>query len=69
MVRPDQGHSGKWTDKYLAEKKIEQRLQITLRGAFVGSPTPLQDIPKRSGESRTKRADNTARKTKSKRAR
>jgi len=29
-----------------------RRLQSVLRGAFAGSPTPLKDIPKRSGESR-----------------
>jgi hypothetical protein len=30
----------------------EKRLQKILRGAFSGSPTPLKNIPTRSGESR-----------------
>jgi hypothetical protein len=42
--------------KYLDEKKgaedTEQRLQKILQGAFSGPPTPLKDIPTRSGESR-----------------
>lgn len=32
-----------------------QRLRAVLRGAFEGPPTPLKDIPKRSGESRAVR--------------
>jgi hypothetical protein len=38
-------------DKY-DTKETEQRLQKALQGAFSGSPTPLKDIPTRSGESR-----------------
>jgi hypothetical protein len=30
----------------------KRRLQSILRGAFKGPPTPLKDIPKKSGESR-----------------
>jgi hypothetical protein len=30
----------------------KERLQSISRGAFSGAPTPLKDIPKRSGESR-----------------
>jgi hypothetical protein len=33
-------------------KETEQRLQKILQGAFSGPPTPLKDIPTRSGESR-----------------
>ena len=33
----------------------DQRLGKILRGAFDGPPTPLKDIPKRSGESRAVR--------------
>ena len=38
-------------DKYTAEE-IQQRLKKTLEGAFSGPPTPLKDIPTRTGESR-----------------
>jgi hypothetical protein len=37
------------------KKKIhatKQRLQAILKGAFAGPPTPLKDIPTKSGESR-----------------
>jgi hypothetical protein len=34
------------------KEKTEQRLKAALRGAFSGPPTPLKDIPKKSGESR-----------------
>jgi hypothetical protein len=34
------------------DEETEQRLQKLLQGAFNGPPTPLKDIPKRSGESR-----------------
>lgn len=33
-------------------KEISQRMEAIFRGAFAGPPTPLKDIPKRSGESR-----------------
>jgi hypothetical protein len=38
-------------DQYSAEE-TEQRLQKILQGAFSGPPTPLKDIPTKSGESR-----------------
>jgi hypothetical protein len=31
----------------------QRRLQKILQGAFSGPPTPLKDIPKRNGESRS----------------
>jgi hypothetical protein len=34
------------------KEDTQQRLQSILRGAFSGPPTPLKDIPTRSGESR-----------------
>ena len=34
--------------------EAELRLEKTLRGAFAGPPTPLKDIPKKTGESRQK---------------
>jgi hypothetical protein len=34
------------------DEQSEQRLQKILKGAFSGPPTPLKDIPTRSGESR-----------------
>jgi hypothetical protein len=33
--------------------QIDARLQSILRGAFQGSPTPLKEIPKRDGASRS----------------
>lgn len=33
-------------------KETQQRLQKILQGAFSGPPTPLKDIPTRTGESR-----------------
>jgi hypothetical protein len=33
--------------------ETEQRLQKILHGAFSGAPTPLKDIPKKTGESRS----------------
>jgi hypothetical protein len=41
-------------DQYSAEE-TEQRLQKMLQGAFSGPPTPLKDIPTRTGESRAVR--------------
>jgi hypothetical protein len=41
-------------DQYSA-KEIKQRQQAILRGAFASSPTPLKDIPKKSGESRSRK--------------
>lgn len=35
------------------DQSREDRLRTILRGAFSGPPTPLKDIPKRSGESRS----------------
>jgi hypothetical protein len=34
---------------------IKQRLQLIMRGAFAGPPTPLKDIPKKNGESRRRK--------------
>jgi hypothetical protein len=45
--------SGKQADDQYIVKETKQRLQTILRGAFAGPPTPLKDIPKRNGESRT----------------
>lgn len=39
-------------DEYTPQQ-TEQRLQKMLQGAFAGPPTPLKDIPKRDGESRS----------------
>lgn len=36
-----------------APETATNRLKNILRGAFGGSPTPLKDIPKRSGEPRS----------------
>jgi hypothetical protein len=36
-----------------SEKETERRTRTVLRGAFDGPPTPLKDIPKKSGESRS----------------
>lgn len=35
-----------------ADPKTDPRLQKILKGAFSGPPTPLKDIPTKSGESR-----------------
>jgi hypothetical protein len=37
------------------DEETEQRLKRMLKGAFSGPPTPLKDIPTRSGKQRTKR--------------
>ena len=37
------------------QSNLSDRMQRMLRGAFAGSPTPLKDIPKKSGESRKTR--------------
>jgi hypothetical protein len=42
---------GKSNDQYGSEET--ERLQKILQGAFNGPPTPLKDIPKRNGESRS----------------
>lgn len=42
------------------DEKTDQRLRRILRGAFSGPPTPLKDIPKKSGESRATRARNAS---------
>jgi hypothetical protein len=41
-------------------KETGQRLQKILQGAFSGPPTPLKDIPKKSGVARAPRAENEA---------
>jgi len=38
-----------------------ERLQAILRGAFVGPPTPLKDIPKRNGKKRSAGKDQSQR--------
>jgi hypothetical protein len=38
-----------------SKDETEQRLQLILKGAFSGPPTPLKAIPKRNGESREAR--------------
>jgi hypothetical protein len=49
------------TDQF-RKKETEQHLKKILRGAFAGPPTPLKDIPKKSGESRVRRAGQKRRK-------
>jgi hypothetical protein len=39
-------------NKY-GDEEAQQRLQKILQGAFSGPPTPLKDIPKMNGESRS----------------
>jgi hypothetical protein len=39
-------------DDQYSPKATEQRLQKILQGAFSGPPTPLKDIPTRTGKSR-----------------
>lgn len=41
-------------DQY-TKQQVRRRFDAILRGAFAGSPTPLKDIPKKSGESRKTR--------------
>jgi hypothetical protein len=36
-----------------SDEETEQRLQKVLQSAFSGPPTPLKDIPKGNGESRS----------------
>lgn len=36
-----------------SQADINSRLKAILRGAFSGPPTPLRDIPKRNGKSRS----------------
>jgi hypothetical protein len=48
------------TDQY-DPAETEQRLRKILKGAFGGSPTPLKDIPKRNGESRSLKRKNPQR--------
>jgi hypothetical protein len=47
--------SKKCSEDY-SEQATEQRLDAMLRGAFSGPPTPLKNIPKKSGESRAAKA-------------
>jgi hypothetical protein len=42
-------------DQYSGEE-TKRRLKSALRGAFSGPPTPLKDIPKKSGDSRAPKA-------------
>ncbi|HMJ43686.1 MAG TPA: hypothetical protein VK522_15550 [Pseudolabrys sp.] len=47
-------------------QETEQRLRRILRGTFAGPPTPLKDIPKKSGESRSLARDIKPKKRKKK---
>jgi hypothetical protein len=40
-------------DDQYGPEETARRLQRILQGAFAGAPTPLKDIPKKSGESRS----------------
>jgi hypothetical protein len=40
-------------DDQYSVKETDQRLQKLLQGAFNGPPTPLKDIPTKTGESRS----------------
>ena len=40
-------------DQGYSDRQAKDRLQAMLRGAFHGPPTPLKDIPKKNGESRS----------------
>jgi hypothetical protein len=48
------------SDDYQREQ-TERRLQKILHGAFSGPPTPLKDIPKKSGVTRAPKSKKTAR--------
>jgi hypothetical protein len=39
-------------DVQFAPHETDQRLRKLMRGAFEGPPTPLKDIPKRTGQPR-----------------
>jgi hypothetical protein len=39
--------------------ETEQRLEKLLQGAFAGAPTPLKEIPKKSGVERAPRGEKT----------
>lgn len=55
-------------DQYGKDEAVE-RLQKIMRGAFSGPPTPLKDIPKKSGESRaSQKADHKKARRRSSRA-
>jgi hypothetical protein len=41
---------------------VKQRLKALLQGAFSGPPTPLKEVPTRSGEKRAARKDQPPRK-------
>jgi hypothetical protein len=45
------------SDDQYSEQETQRRLDAVLRGAFSGPPTPLKNIPKKSGESRAQRKD------------
>jgi hypothetical protein len=40
-------------DERHSTEETDQRLQKILQGAFDGPPTPLKNIPKRNGKSRS----------------
>ena len=55
-------------EKYNAEE-TQDRLQKILQGAFSGPPTPLKDIPTRTGEFRAIRLTPKSKQTKKKKHR
>jgi hypothetical protein len=48
-------------DDKFSDAETERRMQSLLQGAFSGPPTPLKDIPKRDGESRSIAKDQSGR--------
>jgi hypothetical protein len=51
-----------------SQEPDQQRLQKILQGAFSGPPTPLKDIPTKSGESRSLARKKPQRRKRKKRA-
>jgi hypothetical protein len=41
------------SDGQYSAKETARRVKAAVQGAFAGPPTPLKDIPKKNGESRT----------------
>jgi hypothetical protein len=50
------------------DQESAERLQAVLQGAFAGSPTRLQDIPKRNGKKRAVGKNQRRRRQRKKRA-
>jgi hypothetical protein len=59
---------GRQSDDQYSAEETGQRLQKILQGAFSGSPTPLKDIPKRNGKSRSLKRRKPQRRIRKKRA-